>query len=139
MTAHSLQLWVPAEADGRFGSSVAAPVSSDADRGTAIHRNAAEIVTLPKAKLPPVADCARRCAALIRETFPAPSQYQMCLAAARMTGASPDTFDRILSGSTKSPDAKLMLTVMAIRASRDPRPFDLGNGFAVRIVRSAQA
>lgn len=110
-----------------------------AEKGdTGWRRNTAEIVTLAKAKLPVVPDYARRCAALIRETFPAPSQYQMCLAAARMTGASPDTFDRILSGSTKSPDAKLMLVVMAIRAARDPRPFDLGNGFAVRIVRSAQ-
>lgn len=93
----------------------------------------AQIVALPKTKLPPVADYASRCAALIRETFPARSQHQTCLAASRMIGASLDTVERILLGLTKSPDARLMLAVMAVRATRDPRPFDLGNGFAVRV------
>lgn len=82
-----------------------------------LSRKSAEIVAFPKATFPAVSDYAKRCAALIRETFPAPSQHQMCIAAARMTGASPDTFDRILAGQTKSPDAKLMLTVLAIRAA----------------------
>ena len=99
----------------------------------ALPRKTADIVSIGKTKLPPVADYAARCAALIRETFPAPSQHQMCIAAARHTGASIDTVDRILSGLTKSPDARLMLIVMCIRQSRDPRPFHLGGGFAVRI------
>lgn len=113
-----------------------------ADLSTINHeqtRNVAQIVRFQKCKLPPVADYAARCAALIRETFPAPSQHQMCLAAARMTGGSPDTFDRILSGLTKSPDARLMLVVMAIRAAKDPRPFSLGNGFAVRLIMEGQS
>lgn len=102
--------------------------------------NAAEkIAPFPRVKVPPVADYAARCAALIRETFPAPSQHQTCLAAARATGACPDTFDRVLSGITKSPDARLMLVVMAIRATRDPRPFNLGNGFAVRVTMETRA
>lgn len=100
-------------------------------------RNTAEIVKLPRPQLPPVADYAARCAALIRETFPARSQHQMCIEASRMTGASPDTFDRILSGLTKSPDARLMLTVMAIRAATGKADFPLGNGLAVRIVADA--
>lgn len=112
-------------------------VADAADHARDAGGNTAEIVTHPRRKLPPVADYAKRCAALIRETFPAPSQHQTCLAAARMTGASPDTFDRILSGITKSPDARLMLVVMAIRAARDPRPFNLGNGFAVRVTMEA--
>ena len=118
-----------------FGSSAASSVSvaAAADHAPEVAGNTAKIVTHPRRKLPPIADYAERCAALIRETFPAPSQHQTCLAAARVTGTSHDTFDRILSGITKSPDARLMLVVMAIRAARDPRPFDLGNGFAVRV------
>ena len=80
-----------------------------------------------------MSDYADRCAALIRETFPAPSQHQMCVAASRHTGASPDTFDRILNGLTKSPDARLMLCVAAIHQARSGRPFNLGGGFAVRL------
>ena len=111
-----------------------------AEKGdTGWRRNTAEIVTLAKAKLPAVSDYAKRCAALIRETFPAPSQHQMCIAAARMTGASPDTFDRILAGLTKSPDAKLMLTVLAIRAATGKGDFPLGNGFSVRIILGGSA
>ncbi len=98
-------------------------------------RNNAEKITFPKKKLPPVSDYADRCAALIKETFPAPSQNQTCLNAAREVGASPDTFDRILSGLTKSPDAKLMLAVMAVRAHRSgQRDFNLGGGFAIRLI-----
>lgn len=129
-------LCLVAEAEARFGSS-SVSVGDAADHAPADGGNTAEIVAHPRRKLPPVADYAKRCAALIRETFPAPSQHQTCLAAARMTGACPDTFNRILSGITKSPDARLMLCVMAIRAARDPRPFDLGNGFAVRITMEA--
>ena len=116
---------------GASASSVSVAVA--ADHAPEAFRNTAEIVAHPRRKLPPIADYAERCSALIRETFPAPSQHQTCMAAARATGASPDTLDRILSGITKSPDARLMLVVMAIRAARDPRPFDLGNGFAVRV------
>jgi len=58
----------------------------------------------------------------------------LTIAAARMTGASPDTFDRILAGLTKSPDAKLMLTVLAIRAATGKGDFPLGNGFSVRVI-----
>ena len=101
-------------------------------------RTSAEKIDFPRKKLPPVADYAALCAGLIRETFPAPSQHQMCLAAARMTGSSPDTFERILTGMTKSPDAKLMLAVMAIRAATGKRQFDLGGGFAIRIVMEGQ-
>lgn len=120
-----------------LGSSSSPTCSPDAS--TKVLGNVAGIVKLPRAKVPPVADYAKRCADLIREVFPAQSQHQTCIAAARMTGASPDTFDRILSGLTKSPDAKLMLVVMAIRAATDPRPFDLGNGFAVRVTMDGQA
>lgn len=102
-------------------------------------RKTAELVTYPKATFPAVADYAKRCAALIRETFPAPSQHQMCIAAARMTGASPDTFDRILAGDTKSPDARLMLTILAIRAATGKGDFPLGDGFSVRIILGGQS
>lgn len=102
-------------------------------------RNTAEIVRHPRTKVPAVADYAARCAELIRETFPAQSQHQTCLAAARMTGASPDTIDRIICGLTKSPDARLMLVIMAIRQARDGKPFDLGDGFAVRITMGGAA
>lgn len=123
------------------GNAVAlsSPVAVEDKANTEASRNIAGILTLPRTKVPPVADYAKRCAYLIRDTFPAQSQHQTCIAAARMTGASPDTFDRILSGLTKSPDAKLMLVVMAIRAATDPRPFDLGNGFAVRVIMDGQA
>ncbi len=124
---------------GSAGASASVSPSAvyDDSIGAYTFRKTAEIIQHPAKKVPPVADYASRCAKLIRETFPARSQYQMCLAAARATGASPDTFDRILSGITKSPDAPLMLTVMAIRASRDPRPFELGNGFVVRVTQEA--
>lgn len=101
-------------------------------------RETAEKIDFPKKKLPPVPDYAGLCAGLIRETFPAPSQHQTCLLAAQMTGASPDTIDRILSGLTKSPDAKLMLAVMAIRAAMGKRTFDLGNGFSIRLIMEGQ-
>lgn len=114
------------------GSSEAPFVPKDAS--TEPFRKTAQLVTFPKATFPAVSDYAKRCAVLIRETFPAPSQHQMCIAAARMTGASPDTFDRILAGLTKSPDAKLMLTVLAIRAATGKGDFPLGNGFSVRII-----
>lgn len=96
-------------------------------------RKSADIVSIGKTILPPVADYADRCAALIRETFPASSQHQMCLDAARYCGASPDTFDRILNGLPMSPDARLMLCVAAIHQARSGRPFNLGGGFAVRL------
>lgn len=121
--------------EGQVGSSAAPFVPPDANPKQS--GKTAEIVTFPKATFPAVSDYAKRCAALIRETFPAPSQHQMCIAAARMTGASPDTFDRILAGLTKSPDAKLMLTVLAIRAATGKGDFPLGNGFSVRVILGA--
>lgn len=98
----------------------------------------AEIVSYPKRKLPPVADYAKLCKGLIEETFWDRSQHRICLNAAMATGEPVATFCRILSGETKSPDAKLMLAVMAIRAAMGKRTFDLGNGFAIRIIMEGQ-
>ncbi len=77
-----------------------------------------KIYAFPKSKLPPLPDYARACAALIWATFPAPSQHGVCVAASMATGASPNTFDRILSGATKKPDGYLMQCVQIIAASR---------------------
>lgn len=129
-------LYPASEAEGRCGSSSIPPA---ADHAPEAFRTSAEISRFTRRKLPPVSDYADRCAALIRETFPAPSQHRICLRAAQMTGACPDTFDRILTGQTKSPDARLMLVILAIRAATDPRPFDLGNGFALRVTMETTA
>ena len=85
-------------------------------------RKSAEIAAFPKSKLPPVSDYARACAALIWNTFPAPSQHGVCARAARETGiAAADTFDRIVSGKTAHIDGYLMRCVMVIAAARGIR------------------
>ena len=79
-----------------------------------------EIVALPKAKLPMVPNIGREFARMIERTFPAASRHQTCVMAAQATGASLNTIERILSGATKSPDARLMWAVMQVAASRGP-------------------
>lgn len=82
-------------------------------------RRTAPISRFPRTKLPPVADYARACAALIWATFPASSQNAVCERAEReLCIASADTFARILSGHTKSPAGHLMQCVMVVAASR---------------------
>lgn len=127
-------VWVQSSPD--HGSSASPSLTKV---NTAPSRTSAEIVIHPKPKLPPVADYAARCAALIRETFPARSQHQTCIDAARMTGTSPDTIERILNGLTKSPDARLMIAVMGVRAATGKGDFALGNGFAIRIIMEGMA
>lgn len=100
-------------------------------------KTAGKSVPFPRAKFPPVPDYAALCAALICETFPARSRHQTCIDASRAVGSSPDTFERILSGDTKSPCGNLMLRVMTIRANRDDKPFPIGNGLAIRITMEA--
>ena len=97
-----------------------------------------EIRSFPKKKFPPVADYARRCKLLLEETWPERSQHQTCVKASQETGEPISTFYRIMAGETKSPDARLMLLVLSIRARRNPAPFNLGNGFAVRIIMEGQ-
>ncbi len=99
--------------------------------------NVAEICKFTKKKVPPVADYPERCRDLIRETFQARSQHAMCQRAHGETGIGPDKFDRILNRETKSPDAQLILAVLMIRATRNLPPFDLGNGFVVRVMQEA--
>lgn len=138
MTAQALYALKTAHSLAVSSAYPAPPLASPEKVNTESSRTSAEIISYPKRKLPSVADYAGLCAGLIRETFPAPSQHQTCINAAHMTGASPDTIDRILSGPTKSPDAKLMLAVMAIRAAMGKRTFDLGNGFSIRIIMEGQ-
>jgi hypothetical protein len=100
-------------------------------------RKSAEIAKFPKAKLPAaLQDFSRVCAQMILATFPARSQHAVCVSAAHATGASPDTFERILSGATKHPDARLMFTVLAIHQMRTGTAMPLGGGFEIRITQT---
>lgn len=100
-------------------------------------RNSAEIARFPKARLPAlVEDFGRVCARMIWAAFPGPSQHAVCLAAAQATGASPDTFDRILSGKTKHPDPRLMFVVLAIYQTRTGQALPIGGGFEIRITQA---
>lgn len=83
-----------------------------------------------------VEDFGAACARLIGMTFPGPSRNAVCEAAARATGASPDTFERILGGITKHPDPRLMFAVLAIYQSKTGKPFPIGGGFEIRITQS---
>lgn len=123
------------EAEGRFGSSVSPSFTKVNGKPFS---ETAEICRFPKRKLPPVADYAKLCKGLIDETFAAQSQHQVCVKASMATGEPVATFYRILSGETKSPDAKLMLAVMTIRAAMGKRTFDLGNGFSIRVIMEGQ-
>jgi len=103
------------------GQSVSASLSPSADQkvNAKAYGKTAVIYSFPRVPFPKVEDFARECAALIWATLRAPSQRAVCQRAAQETGAaSPDTFDRILSGETKRPDFYLMRCVMAIAASR---------------------
>jgi hypothetical protein len=103
-------------------------------------RKSAEIAKYPKAKLPAaLQDFSRVCANMILATFPERSQHAVCVSAARATGASPDTFERILSGATKHPDARLIFTVLAIHQTRTGNAMPLGGGFEISITQTGGA
>ena len=103
-----------------------------------LHRNVAAIARFPKAKLPATVEpFGKLCARLVAMTFPGPSRNATCEAASRATGASPDTFERILSGVTKHPDPRLMFAVLAIYQSKTGKPFPIGGGFEIRITQGA--
>lgn len=102
-------------------------------------RNAAEIVSFPKAKLPPqVDDLNRSCARLIWATFPGRSQAAVCEEAAQWLGVSPDTIDRILSLRTKHPDLRVMCACLAIYQTRTGQAWPIGGGFEIRITQASQ-
>ncbi len=121
------------------GASASSSAVYDDSIGAYVFRKSAAICTYPKKKVPPVADYPERCARLIEETFPEQSRNKICIRAHRETGISPDKFERIMCGFTKSPDAQLILAVLAVRATRNLPPFDLGNGFVVRAMMEARA
>jgi hypothetical protein len=103
-------------------------------------RTSAEIATFPRARLPEaVEDFGRVCARMIWATFPGRSQNAVCEAAAMATGASPDTFDRILSGKTRHPDPRLMFVVLAIYQTRTGQALSIGGGFEIRITQTGGA
>lgn len=86
------------------------------------HRKAAEIVTHYRLNLFQAREAYRAaCAECVALAFPAPSRNGCCEAAYRATGASPDTFERILSGATQSPDAVLMGFVASVYEARTGR------------------
>ena len=98
-------------------------------------RKVAEIVPFPRrlpARLPEGVDVySRAVARLIAATFPAPSQHQSCLLAARALGVSPDTVDRILSARTARVDSALLFRCLYLYQSRTGLPFDLGGGLVL--------
>ena len=101
------------------------------------HRKSAEIARFPRARLPDaVEDFGRICARMIWAAFPGPSQNAVCIAAAQATGASPDTFERILAGKTKHPDPRLMFVVLAIYQTRTGKALPIGGGFEIRITQT---
>ena len=103
-------------------------------------RTSAEIATFPKKKLPDtVEDFGKACARLIEATFGGASRNAICEAAAAHTGASPDTFERILGGRTKHPDTRLMFIVLAIYQSKTDKAFPIGGGFEIRITQTGAA
>lgn len=103
------------------------------------YRKSADIVSFHATIVPAlVDDFARSCAKLIWATFPARSQNAVCIAAAHATGASPDTFERILSGSTKRIDASLILALLALHQARTGKPFTTNGGFEIRISQAVR-
>lgn len=100
-------------------------------------RTDAEIARFPRARLPDaVEDFGRVCARMIWAAFPGRSQNAVCEAAAQATGASPDTFERILSGKTRHPDPRLMFVVLAIYQTRTGKALPIGGGFEIRITQT---
>lgn len=119
---------------GMVGRSVVAcgvtPVLQ-ADAATVPSRKSAEIVSLPKAKLPPVDGYLRACADLLWRTFPASSANGVCDRAEAETGvASSDTFHRILAGQTKKPDGYVMHVVLHFAHARG---VNIPAAFAIRV------
>jgi hypothetical protein len=82
-----------------------------------------------------VDDFGRACARLVEMTFGGPSRNAVCEAAARATGASVDTFERILAGRTKHPDPRLMFAVLALYQAKTGHAFPIGAGFEIRITQ----
>ena len=108
------------------------------DEGSAhTPRRSAEIARFTRAKLPSVVeDFGKACARLVSITFPGPSRNAICEAASQATGASPDTFERIIGGVTKHPDPRLMFAVLAIYQSKTGKAFPIGGGFEIRITQT---
>ena len=139
MTAHSMQLWVPAVADGRFGSSVAAPASSEKQGDTEPSGKNAEIVRLPKPCLSKLRKSIREDAAeLFWRTFDGGSLNAKCAdAAGKIRGVSADTFARLIEGETVNPCSLILGHCAAIvrRKTGKPTPICrvLGRIFAAEI------
>lgn len=87
--------------------------------GTATLGKSAKFVTARKLDLAATRAEVRRLAPeTIWGAFPAASQHQVCKGAAKATGASADTFDRLLNGFTATPDLILLVHVARIYTAR---------------------
>lgn len=110
-----------------------------ADSGDAC-RKSAEIRLFTRARLPEqVPAFGRVCARLIWDTFPGNSQNAKAMAASRMLGISPDTIGRLLDGTTRHPDMRLMFGVLMAYQARTGRAFELGGGLAIYITQTGGA
>ena len=110
----------------------AAPNRKSAEKGAA--GVSGNVIPFPCARRPiPEVDMVAETARVIRAAFPAPSQHQCCLRAARALGTSPDTIDRILSGSTSRIDGRLMFAALAWWSMNTGNAWDIGKGWSVRI------
>lgn len=138
MTAHSLQLWVPAVADGRFGSSVASPASSEKQGGTEGRSKVAVKYTDQRLNLAEARAVLRAHAkSVIFAAFPDRSQRAICIKAAHQLGVSPDTINRLIEGETVNPCSLILGHCAAIvrRKTGKPTPICrvLGQIFAAEI------
>ena len=103
-------------------------------------RKTAEIAIFPKAKIPAqVVDFDKACARLVSATFPAASQSAICRLAREATGASEDTFERILGCKTKHIDMKLMFVVLAMHQAKTGNAFPIGGGFEIAITQAGRS
>jgi hypothetical protein len=102
-------------------------------------RRSAEIAIFPKAKIPAqVVEFDKACARLVSATFAGGSQSAVCKAARDATGASEDTFERILGCKTKHIDMKLMFVVLAMHQAKTGNAFPIGGGFEIAITQAGQ-
>lgn len=108
---------------GRSASASYVPPSYATKVNAAPISNAAEICSDPRLNLATVRAAYRAaCAEEVRMAFKASSRWACAKAAHAATGASPDTFVRILDGQTETPDAILMAGVASIYTHRTKKP-----------------
>lgn len=114
------------------GACLATPSLGQAKAGTKPIRKTAEIVRRDRLTLASARDAIRDLAPdLIRRAFPAPSQHQTCLEAAKVFGTSPDSVQRLIDGSTQRAD----ILALALAAQIYERRTDKAHPIKLHILK----